>query len=262
MKNSGWLRFFFLLVLVQAITIGRSLIWPDQITANLPWPASPLNARFIAALYWMGAISALLCLVARRYVAMRISLIEIGVVTGVLLLLTLPHLGEFTPETFPYRWMILYTIDPLVVALALWRMRGRDPAPVGRNPNAPLFIVYAAVLAIAGIVLLVAPTLAAQLWPWTLPAILGQVYSIFFLTFALGGLLAAGEPRWEGVWIYVTANLGMLLLIIAVSLYHADRFKTGLTTWIWYGLCLAGALAFAAVLIRQTRQIAAQGAVA
>jgi len=261
MKNSSWLRFFFLLVLVQAITIGRSLIWPDQITANLPWPASPLNARFIAALYWMGAISALLCIVARSYAAVRISLIEIGVITGGLRLLTIPHLGEFTPDTFPYRWMILYTIDPLVVGLILWRMRGRDPAPVGRNPNARLFTVYAAVLARAGIVLLVAPTLAAQLWPWTLPAILAQVYSIFFLTFVLGGLLAAGEPRWEGVWIYVTANLVMLLLIIAVSLYHADRFKTGLATFMWYGLCLAGAFAFAAILIRRPRQIAARGVV-
>lgn len=261
MKNSGWLRFFFLLVLVQAITIGRSLIWPDQIAANLPWPASPLNARFIAALYWMGAISALLCIVARRYAAVRISLIQIGVITGGLLLLTLPHLGEFTPDTFPYRWMILYTIDPLVVGLILWRMRRRDPAPAGRNPNAALFIVYAAVLAVAGVVLLVAPTLAAQLWPWTLPAILAQVYSIFFLTFGLGGLLAASEPRWEGVWIYVAANLVMLLLIIAVSLYHADRFKTGLTTWMWYGLCLAGALVLAAVFIRRPRQIAARGVV-
>src|SRR6185503_13221206 len=103
MKNPLWLRIFFLLVLVQALTIGRSLIWPEQITTNLPWPASPLNAGFIAALYWMGAISALLGMLARRYAEVRISLIELGVVTGGLFLLTMLHVGEFTPETFPYR---------------------------------------------------------------------------------------------------------------------------------------------------------------
>jgi hypothetical protein len=54
----------------------------------------------------------------------------------------------------------------------------------------------------------------------------------------------------------------MLLLIITVSLYHADRFKAGPTTWVWYGLCLAGALAFAVVLIRRPGQLAARGAVA
>ena len=129
MRNNIWLRVFFLLVVVQAFSIGRSLIWPDQISANLPWPASPLNARFIAALYWMGAISALLSMFAGYYAEVRISLIEIGVVTGVLLLLTLPHLGEFTSETFPYRWIILCTIDPLLVGLILWRVRGRDSVP-------------------------------------------------------------------------------------------------------------------------------------
>lgn len=261
MKNNIWLRIFFLLVLVQALSIGRSLIWPEQISANLPWPASPLNARFIAALYWMGAISALLSMIAGRYAEVRISLIEIGVVTGVLLLLTLPHLGEFTTNAFPYRWIILYTIDPLLVGFILWRMRRSDRAWVGRNPLAHLFTVYAAVLTVAGIILLVAPTLAARLWPWTLPPILGQVYSIFFLTFALGGMLAAREPRWEGVWVYVLANLVMLLLIIAVSLYHADRFKPGPTTWVWYSLCLAGAMAFTAALVRRPRQLTARGAV-
>jgi hypothetical protein len=261
MKNTIWLRLFFLLVLIQALTIGRSLFWPEQITANLPWPASPLNARFIAALYWMGGISALLSMLAPRYADVRISLIEIGVVTGVLLLLTLPHLAEFTSETFPYRWIILYTIDPLVVGAILWFLRGRDRVPAGRNQHARLFIVYASVLGCAGLVLLVAPTFAAQLWPWTLPAILGQVYSIFFLTFALGGLLAATEPRLEGVWVYLSANLVMLLLIIAVSLYHADRFKAGPSTWLWYGLCLAGIMAFAMALIRRPQHTAAQGAV-
>jgi hypothetical protein len=261
MKNNGWLRFFFLLVLVQALSIGRSLIWPELMGENLPWPASPLNARFIAALYWMGAISALLSMVAGRYAEVRISLIEIGVITGGLLLLTLPHLGEFTPETFPYRWLILYTIDPLVVGLILWRMRGRAPAPAARNPLATLFIVYAATLVLVGIVLLVAPALAAQLWPWTLPPILGQVYSVFFLTFALGGWLAAREPGWEGVWIYVAANLIMLVLIVAVSLIHADRFKAGPETWIWYGFCLAGVLVFVGALIWRPRRLATSGAI-
>jgi hypothetical protein len=258
MKNNVWLRLFFLLVFAQALTIGRSLLWPDQITANLPWPASPLNARFIAALYWMGAFSALLSMFAAHYAEVRISLIEIGTVTGVLLLLTLPHLGEFTAETFPYRWIVLYTIDPLLVGLILWWMRGRDQRPVGRNPLAPLFMAYIMVLSIVGVILLFMPALAAQLWPWALPPILGQVYSIFFLTFALGGVLAVREPGWEGVWIYVVANLGMLLLVIIVSLYHADRFKPGLATWVWYSLCLAGALAFAAALIRRPRQLSAR----
>jgi hypothetical protein len=253
MKNPAWLRFVFALVLVQALLLGQALFWPDQITANLPWAASPLNARFIASLYWMGAISALLCIVARRYAEVRITMIEITLLTGGLLLITLPHLGEFSAEAFPYRWLIFYTIDPLLVGLILWRMRGRDPAPAGRNAFAPLFIGYAAVLAIVGLVLLALPALAAQLWPWMLPAILGQVYSIFFLAFAVGGLLAARERGWAGIWVYVLANLIMLLLIIGVSLYHSDRFKPGPPTLVWYSVCAIGAVAFAAALVYRLR---------
>ncbi len=133
--------------------------------------------------------------------------------------------------------------------------------PAARNPLATLFIVYAATLVLVGMVLLVAPALAAQLWPWTLPPILGQVYSVFFLTFALGGRLAAREPGWEGVWIYVAANLIMLVLIVAVSLIHADRFKAGPETWSWYGFCLAGVLVFVGALVWRPRQLATSGAI-
>lgn len=258
MRNLIWLRVFFLLVVVQALSIGRSLIWPDLIAANLPWPASPLNARFVATLYWMGATSALLGVFAQRYAEMRIAIIEIGVVTGGLLLLTVPHFGEFTAERFPYRWTILYTIDPLVAGLILWLMRGHDAVPPGYNQFAPLFGAYAGVLGLVGLVLLIVPEFAGQIWPWALPPILAQVYSIFFLTFALGGALAAREPRWEGVWIYVVANMIMLALIIGVSIYHADRFKATSTTRIWYGLCTAGALAFAAALLLRPRRLFAR----
>jgi hypothetical protein len=216
MKNPIWLRLFFLFVVFQALIVASALIQPAWISLVMPWPASPLNARFIGALYIMGAISALLCAFAKRYAEVRISLIEIGFVTGVLLLITIPHFGEFTPETFPYRWTIFYTIDPLVIILILWMMRGRDPAPPGRNSLWPLFLIYIVVLGVAGFALLLLPDVAVSLWPWTLPPILGQVYSIFFLTFALGGVLALREPRWIGVWIYCEANYVMLLLIVVV----------------------------------------------
>lgn len=255
MKNPLWLRLFFLFVLLQALLMASALIQPDLIRLVLPWEASPLNARFIAALYAMGAISALLCMVARRYAEVRILLVGMGLVTGLLLLITVPRFGEFSADNFPYRWTIFYTIDPLAAGLSLWWLRGRDPVPAGRSRLAPLFVAYAVVLGVAGIVLLVLPGLAASLWPWTLPPVLGQVYSAFFLTFAVAALLAWREPRWEGVWIYLAANLGMFGLILLVSLLHSSRFKPGPITWLWYGLWLAGVIAFAVPFWRRPNQL-------
>jgi hypothetical protein len=182
------------------------------------------------------------------------------VVTGGLLLITVPHFGEFTAQNFPYRWTIFYSIDPLVVALIVWRLRANATPSGHRNRLTPLMVVYGATLGIVGAVLLVVPTLAAGLWPWTLPPILAHTYSVFFLTFALGAALVMREPRWEGARVYVQANLGMLLLIIGVSLWHLDRFKPGLPIWAWYALCAAGVVAFGAAWLRHPGRLAAKGA--
>ena len=251
MKNPTWLRFFCLFVVFQALLVGSSIVQPSLITLVLPWEASPLNARFIGALYCMGAISAMLCMLAQRVAAVRISLIEIGIVTGGLLLITVPHFAEFTTATFPTRWTLFYIIDPVAVGIILYVLRGRDSAPQGRSSMAALFLIYAVVLGVVGFVLLAVPTQAVSLWPWTLPPILGQVYSIFFLTFAVGGLLAAREPRWLGVRVYVAANLGMFLLILGVSVLNNGRFKPGPSTWVWYSLWILGVIAFVIPLVQR-----------
>jgi hypothetical protein len=240
-----WLRAFFLLVTVQALVVAAGVVWPALIPRLLPWDASPLNARFIAALYAMGGLSALLCLLAPRYAEVRIVLIEVGLVTLLLLLITLPRLGEFTPpRAFPTGWVLSYSVDPLLAALLLWRMRGRDAALAGSNQSTRLLRVYAVVLAALGLILGGLPELAARIWPWELPTVLGQLYSAFFLGMAACAWLAARESRWEGAKIYLVANLFLLVLVVIVSLLHIDRFRTGPATWIWFALCLTGIAAF------------------
>jgi hypothetical protein len=255
-----WLRAFFLLVTLQALVVAAGVVWPALIPRLLPWDASPLNARFIAALYAMGGLSALLCLIAPRFAETRIALIEIGLVTLLLLLITLPRLGEFAPpRALPIGWLLSYTVDPLLAAGLLWRMRGHDRPPAGRSPLALLFGVYAVALGVLGVVLLALPALAASIWPWELPAVLGQLYSAFFLGMAACAALAAREPRWEAVRIFMIANLLLLVLVVVISLLHADRFRPGLTTWIWYAFCCAGAVAFAGVLLRRSGRLTLGG---
>ena len=249
MPNNGWLRAIFVLVLGQALLLGQALIWPTRITLVLPWPASPLNARFVAALYCMGVVTALLTIFAASYAAVRVSLVLVGVITGGLLVLTLPHLGEFTVDTFPYRWVAFYTIDAAVMGVVLWRLRGRDPVPAGRSDVAALVLAYSGVLAAAGLIMLAAPAWAVRHWPWGLTPILAQVYSVFFLTFAIGGLLVARDPRAEAGWIYLTANLTTVLLVIGVSAAYPERFRPGLPTLSWYAAWGVAAVALTAALV-------------
>jgi hypothetical protein len=131
---------------------------------------------------------------------------------------------------------MFYTLDAVIVGLVLWRLRGRDPVPPGVNRIAPLLYGYAGVLSVAGAVMLVAPSLAIPGWPWNLTPILAQVYSVFFLTFAIGGFLCARDPRPEASRIYLAANAVMLVLILVVSIAYAERFRPGVATWLWYVL--------------------------
>ncbi|HKD97350.1 MAG TPA: hypothetical protein VKB69_07055 [Micromonosporaceae bacterium] len=249
MANNRWLRLLFVLVLGQALLLARALFWPDRITENLPWPASPLNARFVAALYCMGVVTSLLSIVAARYAALRISVITLCGLTGGLLVLTLPHLGEFHGADFPWRWLGFYSVDVVVTGWVLWKLRGRDPAPPGRSPAAPLLYGYAGLMAVAGAVMLVAPAFAVGHWPWHLTSILSQVYSVFFLVFAFGGILAASDPRTEAIWIYLAANLAMVVIVLAVSVLYPEPFKSGTPTVAWYVLWIACGLTLVASLL-------------
>ena len=84
MKTIWWLRLLCLFVVIQALSIGRSLIWPELIGFNLPWPASPLNARFVAALYWMGAPVADIGMVGLIAVVLAVNSVRRGWRYGVL----------------------------------------------------------------------------------------------------------------------------------------------------------------------------------
>lgn len=255
MPNTAWLRVLFGLVFGQALLLGVAIVWPTTIADTLPWPASALNARFIAALYCMGAVTSLLAILARGYREVRVPLVLVGILTGGLLLLTLPHLGEFTPATFPYRWVTFYFLDALIIGAVVWWLRGHDPVPQGRSRVAPLLFGYAGALAIAGAVMLVAPSFAVRVWPWHLTPILAQVYSVFFLTFAIGGLLCARDPRPEAARIFVWATIVMLVLVLAVSVGNADRFRPDVSTWLWYVLWGGALLAMVAAILRsRTRE--------
>jgi hypothetical protein len=196
----------------------------------------------------MGVATSLLAIFASTYVAVRVSIVLVFTITGGLLVLTLPHLGEFTAITFPYRWVTAYTLDAIVTGVVLWRLRGTERPPAGRSPAATIVSVYAAVLFVAGAVMLVAPTFAVRHWPWSLTPILAQVYSVFFLTFAIGGALVARDPRADAAWIYLAANLTTVLIVLGVSLAYPERFKPGLPTAAWYAVWCTGGLALTAAL--------------
>ncbi len=256
----NWLRAFLIFVAFQAMLLVLVLVNTDLVKLFVPFAATPLNARFIAALYVSLGAGVLLAAFATRLRTVRLVLIGIGIATGVLFVLTLPHLGELNP--FPTFWMLFYLIDPLVVLYAFWRLDWRETVAGKANPLAPVWLVEAAVFGIGGLVLLIVPQVAITLWPWAMTEALSQLYSAFFITIALIAILAARESQREGTRILVFMLCALAVLVLVASVLHLPRFKPGAPTLIWFVFFIVQALAFGAILIRQRARPILKGATA
>ncbi|MFN8471686.1 MAG: hypothetical protein U0822_05790 [Anaerolineae bacterium] len=252
-----WLRVFFVIVTAQAFLVTLALFQPTLINIVEPWPASPLNARFIGALYTALGIGVLLCIRARFFREVRLITIGIVVATATLLFITLYRLWAFgmgelaLPDKFPVGWTLFYIIDPIVALYALWRFRSQDTAPAAANPLAWLWGAEAIIFGVVGLFLLFLPALAISLWPWAMTPPLAQLYSGHFITIAVVSAFAIREPRWDAVRIMVATIMVLALLVLAVSVVHFDRFKSNAWTVAWFIFFGAEAIGLGALLWRR-----------
>lgn len=249
-----WLRAYLVFAAVQGFGIGLTgLLSPADM--QIPLRITPLNARFVAALYVAGGVGVLWGAFSQRRTQARLFVVAFTVATALILAVTLLHWSDFMATGLPHQpvWMFDYIVDP-VLGLAviyfagLWsRWRPR------RHALTPLLVVQAAVFGVMGLALLVAPDTMTGLWPWALPPVLGQVYGCFFLTFALGAGLAAGELEPRVIRGFLLSTLALITLVLLASVLHIDRFKAEPVTVVWFAAFGLGFLVFAGVLTVQWR---------
>ena len=256
-----WIRGFLLFAAVQGLGIGLTgLLFPSEM--QIPLRITPLNSRFVAALYVAGGIGVLLAALGKRRSEARLFVVAFGFVTLLILILTIIHWSDFMADPLPHRdvWIFDYVVDPLL-ALVLVPIAGLWPPASGvRHSLTPLLIVQAVLFSALGLVLLFAPDLASAYWPWTLPPILGQLYAAFILTFAVGAALAARETSPLAIRTFVIASLALAVLVLIASALHVDRFKSEPVTVVWFATFGLGAVAFAVALAIQRRSSAGRRA--
>jgi hypothetical protein len=244
-----WIRAYLAFAALQGLGIGLTgLVLPAEM--QIPLRITPLNARFVAALYIAGGVGVLWAAFGRHRAETRLFVLGFGAATGMILILTLLHWSEFMADGLPHRpvWIFDYVADPIlalliVPAAALWPSRHAS-----RHPLTWLFIVEAAIFGVLGLALVLLPDTVAAGWPWALPPVLGQLYGCFFLTFALGSGLAARESEPRAIQGMLLSSLALMLFVLIASLMHFDRFKPEPVTWLWFGAFGIGACAFAAAL--------------
>ena len=237
-----WIRGYLLFAAVQGFGIGLTgLIAPAEM--QIPLRITPLNTRFVAALYVAGGIGVLLAALSRRRSDARLFVVGFGAATSLILLLTVLHWSDFMADPLPHRpvWIFDYIVDPVLAVVLVVFAGLAPPVPGARHRLTPL--------------LLFAPDVGAAYWPWALPPVLGQVYAAFFLTFSVGAALAARETSARAIRDFLYASLGLTLLALLASALHLDRFKAAPVTAIWFAAFGLGAVAFAVGLAVQTRSM-------
>ena len=247
------------LAAAQALLLLLALVRPSEVNLLVPWPASPLNARFIASLYVALGAGVVLCSLGSGFREMRIVFVGVGMATALLLVLTVVRMTLHPHEltTFPLFWLLFYVIDPLLVGLVFLHLGWGGPDAPGATPPPALWFVEAALFGAVGLLLLLLPALARSLWPWTITEPESQLYSAFFITLAVASLLAARERTWAAVRWVVFMIAFLALLSLAVSLIHLAKFSSGGSTVIWMTVLVAELLGcgglFVALSMRNRR---------
>jgi len=249
-----WLRAYLLFGALQGLALGLTgFFLPEEI--QIPYQMSPLNARFVAALYLAPSVGVLLSAFARRRMDTRLFVIGFGTATFLILVLTILHWPDFMADPLRHRasWIATYVLDPLLAAVVLFAAGLVAPPPSERNRFSTLFTVEAVVLGLLGGLLLFIPDTVASFWPWIMPPILGQLYGCFFLALALGALLASREPSGVVVRNFLITSLTLTLLVLLASALHLPRFKPEPMSLVWFASFGAGAVVFAGALVLHIR---------
>jgi hypothetical protein len=233
-------------VLVLLVAGGGLFFLPDLARAQWPWVIAPFNARFVGAVYLGSFVSATFMAFRGRWAPGRIVLPMIFIFTTIVLGVSLFNLDKFDFQKWqPWVWFILYTALPINSAYHLWLYRNRQPDATRSTPDVWRNFLWAltALLALYGTALLIVPTTASAFWPWRIDAFHGQMYSVVFITSAVGTYLiarraAAVEWRTLGLTLLVIGASSIVGLLLVDSVVPPEKKVNWIFsgTWIWMAL--------------------------
>ena len=241
-------------VLVLIGAGGGLLLAPSVIGEIWPWRLTPFNAGFLGAVYTGSMVAAAFLVLIGRWSPARVVTPMILLFTAIVLVVSLIYLDRFqlgNPAT--WLWFMLYVGIPLNAAGHIWLYRNLPVADKARLSPAlrAMLAAAAAVFGLYGLGLLVAPGPLTAFWPWPIDAFHGRLYSVVFLTPALGAWLLMRSAAWAEVRAIATTLLtggGLAIIaLLAVDLRVHRVNWTAAGTWLWLGLFIAMVLSGAAL---------------
>src|SRR5205823_7783837 len=142
-----WVRAYLLLGAFQGVGIGLTGFF-DPGGIQIPFQMSPLNARFVGALYLASGIGVLAAAFSRRREETRLFVVAFGLATLLILLVTALHWTAFMGDGLPHRvsWIASYVGDPLLALAVVVAARFAPPQHSARRRFVALLLVECALL--------------------------------------------------------------------------------------------------------------------
>jgi hypothetical protein len=258
---STLLRFLTFVEVLVVFASGAGLFFVPALTAALwPWELLPFNTRFLGAVYSASCVSAVMQTAHGRWSPARLVTPMILVFTAVIMILSFGYLSVFDFQRWEvWVWFILYIIIPVNCAYHIWLYRNLPPADsrptrsAGRN----ILLTQAIVLGVFGLALLFVPDFAKNLWSWKIDVFHAQMYSVAFLTPAVGAfLLAKAGSKTEWLTMGLTQVVLGLFPILGVLIVNANVKQvdwSAAVTWIWM-IVFAAILAIGLWMIKESRR--------
>lgn len=165
----------------------------------------PLSAAFLGAGYGAGFVMSVLAYRSRSWAEARVAMVAVLIFTVLTLIATVNHLHRFhfgaagIALLAAWIWLLVYVVVPLALFVVVVRERRVHP-PSPRSSRAlprwlaVLLAAQGGLMAVVGVVLFVAPSLGAALWPWPLTPLTAQMAAAWLVALGLAAALSLREP--------------------------------------------------------------------
>ena len=228
---------FVLLIAGSGLLFARHIITPEW-----PWDLSPFNALLLGSIYSASLLATAMTVFVRRWAPARIVMPMIFEFTAVVLVVSLVYLDRFDGGKYgTWLWFFLYVVIPLNAIYHIWLRRDLEPASSHAiaAPWRSVVLLPTILLGVYGIALLIAPGTFTGFWPWAIDDFHGRMYSVLYLTPALGCILLwRSAAKVEMVTLGMTVALGGFIPIVGLAAVDSSLGKvdwSGAGTYVWLG---------------------------
>jgi hypothetical protein len=199
-------------LVVSALLAGSAFLIltlaADDTATFFAWTIEPpVAAAFVGAGFGAGVLLVVASLRRNRWPEVRVLVLAVTVFVLVMTVATLAHMDRFHFAAMApiarfgaWLWTAVYVITPIVMIVVIVREEraARAVEGAGLGDHARLsrwarwaFAVQGALLGGAGLVMLVAPGVAAVFWPWVLTPLSGRATSAAMLAIGVAAIAIA-----------------------------------------------------------------------